>query len=321
MRLPSPARPPGACHRAAILASVATVVLAPGCGGGSGGGSTPAAPPADHAPAPPAGLLPPNADAALARIVGGTGGRLGLAVAPLGGGPIEQAGDLETGTAWSTMKVPLVVALVRSAGGWDALSVEERTEARLALTRSDNEAALALFDRLQELEGGLVPASDAIEEVLRHSGDAETHVNAEPNDEGFSTFGQTPWSTEASATFVRALAAGCLLGETDTREVTSLMEEVVADQRWGLGEAGYPTGTRLAFKGGWGPQPGGGYLVRQIGVLSGSDDGLVISVIATSPGSDSAAFAAGREMVTQAARWLERAIGTAPAGRPPECAG
>jgi hypothetical protein len=201
------------------------------------------------------------------------------------------------------------------------LSAQERDRAALAITRSDNEVALALFDRLEELEGGLVPASEAIDDVLREAGDPETQVNTEPNDQGFSTFGQTTWSAEASAIFMRALVAGCLLGAADTSEVVSLMNDVVPDQRWGIGEAGYPPGAGLALKGGWGPEPGGGYLVRQIGAVGDTGDGLVISIIATAPGSGSAAFAAGREMVTMTAKWVEHAIGTAPAGRPAACAG
>jgi hypothetical protein len=117
------------------------------------------------------------------------------------------------------MKVPLVVAFVKRLGGWDALSEQERRQVEAALTRSDNEAALALFGRLRELEGGLVPASHAIEEALRASGDSRTHVNTELNDQGFSTFGQTNWSAEDAATFMRALAARCLLPATDTARI------------------------------------------------------------------------------------------------------
>jgi hypothetical protein len=88
------------------------------------------------------------------------------------------------------------------------------------------------------------------------------------------------------------------------------MGEVVPDQSWGLGEAGYPPGVRLAFKGGWGPEPGGGYLVRQIGVAGEPDHGLVVSILALAPGLGSSAFATGRQMVTAAARWVQRRLGT-----------
>jgi hypothetical protein len=310
MRLPPPVRSHGARRTGAALGTVCLVLLVFGCGGDSAEHPTPAPPRADHATPTTPSLLPAGTDSDLARIADATGGRLGLAVAPLGGGPLEVAGELRTATAWSTMKVPLLVTLVASAGGWDALSAQERDQAALAITRSDNEAALALFDRLEELEGGLVPASEAIDEVLRDAGDPETQVNTEPNAQGFSTFGQTAWSADASATFTRALAAGCLLGAANTPEVLALMGEVVADQRWGLGEAGYPASTSLAFKGGWGPEPGGGYLVRQIGAVGDQRAGLVVSIIATAPGAGSAAFAAGREMVTRTARWVRTAIGT-----------
>ncbi|HYU60656.1 MAG TPA: serine hydrolase [Solirubrobacterales bacterium] len=318
---PSPVRPHRSLLPWLVAAALGVALATPGCGGGrqdESGGAEPATVDRGDGRAP--GLLPPNADAAVARIAGSAGGRLGIAVAPLGGGPIESVGELRTGRAWSTMKVPLLVALVERLGGWEKLSPQEQSRAELAITRSDNAAALALFDRLQELEGGLAPASDAIEAVLRDSGDPDTEVNTEPNDQGFTTFGQTIWSAEASAGFMGALAAGCLLGSADSREVTSLMGDVVGEQRWGLGDAGYPAGVGLlAFKGGWGPEPGSGYLVRQIGAVGSVDDGLVVSIIAAAPGAGAAGFAAGRELVTEAARWVERAIGSAPAGRPAPC--
>ncbi len=249
---------------------------------------------------------------------------LGVALATpgCGGGRQDESGGAEPATVdRGDGRAPgLLVALVERLGGWEKLSPQEQSRAELAITRSDNAAALALFDRLQELEGGLAPASDAIEAVLRASGDPDTEVNTEPNDQGFSTFGQTIWSGEASAGFMGALAAGCLLGSADSREVTSLMGDVVGEQRWGLGDAGYPAGVGLlAFKGGWGPEPGSGYLVRQIGAVGSVDDGLVVSIIAAAPGAGAAGLAAGRELVTEAARWVERAIGSAPAGRPAPC--
>jgi hypothetical protein len=320
MRRPELARPPGA--RLALAVSAAVLVAGAALGCGSDPAPEPAPPPtrAEQRTAPTQPLLPAAAGAELARIADAAGGRLGVAVAPPGGGPVEVAGDLTTGTAWSTMKAPLLVALVRSAGGWDELSPAEQQQAALAIERSDNEAALALFERLAELEGGAGAASAAIERVLRDGGDSATDVNTEPNDQGFSTFGQTRWSAAASASFMQALAATCLLGASDTSWVISLMGEVVADQRWGIGDAGYPVDDPLAFKGGWGPEPAGGYLVRQIGSVGGGAKGLVVSIIATAPGAEPAAFAAARQLVTEAARWIQEAVGTAPSGRPAACA-
>ena len=320
MRASSPARPLGAHVALGVFGVLSLAAAATGCGPDSTPETTAPTTRAEQATSSAQRLLPASADRDLERIAADAGGQLGVAVAPPGGGAAEVAGDLRTGTAWSPMKVPLLVALVRSAGGWDGLSASEQEQAALAIERSDNEAALALYDRLGELEGGAGDASAAIQRVLRDSGDTETEVNTVPNDQGFTTFGQTRWSAEASARFMQALAARCLLGSSDTSQVISLMGEVVADQRWGLGEAGYPLDDPLAFKAGWGPEPGGGYLVRQIGSAGGGAHGLVVSIIATVPGSGPASFAAGRELVTAAARWAREAVGTAPSGRPAACA-
>ena len=216
-------------------------------------------------------LLSNSALRKLERLTERAPGRVGIAVAGLGGSEPVSIGDAQTGRAWSTIKVPILVTLLDRVGGDSELSAGEQTQAEAALASSDNEAAQALFDRLAALEGGLVPASRAIDETLRRAGDTETRVNTEPSPEGYSTFGQTMWSAPASALFYRALAAGCLLPAGDTEYVLSLMERVVPDQRWGLGQADAPEGSTVAFKGGWGPEPDGGYLVRQSGsVVSGT---------------------------------------------------
>jgi len=246
-------------------------------------------------------LLSASGTRELERFAEDAPGRVGIAVSPLGEGEPVLAGDALEGRAWSTMKVPLLVALIDRLGGSQELTAPEREDAEAALTRSDNDAALALFDRLQNLEGGLVPASRAIESALRQAGDDETTVNTEPSPEGYSTFGQTIWSAEASTLFFRALAGGCLLGEEDTDYVLSLMEDVVPDQRWGLGEAEHPGGASLAFKGGWGPEPPGGYLIRQGGVVDEGDAGYVLSVIAIPADRGVTSFEAGQELVTEAA--------------------
>ncbi len=68
-------------------------------------------------------------------------GRVGLAVAPLGEGPIERLGSLQAGHAWSTMKVPvLTTLLVDIEHGEARLSSRDSEDAALALEQSDNAA-------------------------------------------------------------------------------------------------------------------------------------------------------------------------------------
>jgi hypothetical protein len=185
----------------------------------------------------------------------------GWAMAPLAGGELATGGELCGGRAWSTMKVPVVVAAIR-AGRADRDLVEA------AITRSDNDAALLLWERLDD-------GATEVEALLREAGDHETRVERDPDPRGHSSFGRTVWSLRAGMTFYGALARGELLAEPDTDRVLDAMGSVVPEQRWGLG--GIPG---IRFKGGWGPseEPDGGYEVIQFGISG--DSVLALSAVA-----------------------------------------
>jgi hypothetical protein len=174
-----------------------------------------------------------------------------VAVQALAGGPIEAHGELSESRAWSTMKVPVIVAaLTAGHTDWDAIEA--------AITRSDNEAALLLW---QGLDDG--PAE--VEAVLRRAGDDRTTLEREPDPRGHSSFGRTVWLLRSALTFYAALARGELLPAADTERVLDAMGRIVPEQRWGLGRV-----PGIRFKGGWGPseQPEGGYEVIQVGITS-----------------------------------------------------
>jgi Beta-lactamase enzyme family len=173
-----------------------------------------------------------------------------LAIGPLAGGPIESRGELREIRAWSTMKLPVIVAAL-SAGraDWDAIDA--------AITRSDNDAALRLWDELDDGAG-------QVEAVLRAAGDEETALEREPDPRGYSSFGRTVWSLSAAVRFYGALARGDLVPPEYTRRILDAMRRIVPEQRWGLGAVNPP----MPFKGGWGPSesPEGGYEVIQVGI-------------------------------------------------------
>ena len=174
---------------------------------------------------------------------------VGWAIGGMDGGAIESFGDRPAARAWSTMKVPVIVACVTSGrADWHAIEA--------AITRSDNDAALSLWAQLDD-------ACAQVEAVLRRAGDAETVLEREADPRGWSPFGRTVWTLEAGATFYRALARGELLDAQDTERVLDAMARVVPEQRWGLGQV-----PGIRFKGGWGPseEPGGGYEVIQFGI-------------------------------------------------------
>jgi hypothetical protein len=200
--------------------------------------------------------------------------------------------------------VPVLVGLLHDYeldGG--NLDGQERTDATLAIEQSDNAAIDALFGRLEQIHGGLVGASLAIQKLFRRAGDHRTVVNTAPNDRGFTTEGQTAWSTRGEVLFYRALARGCLLGSHDTNFILGLMGHVVSWERWGIGSAGYPTAVGLAFKGGWGPDASGRYQVRQTGVVVSRKRGYVLSILAL---PTSGSFSAGTAMVTSVAEWARQ---------------
>lgn len=256
-----------------------------------------------HRPEQHSGFLSADAVSSFDSLAESLAAQVGLAVVPLGQGRIREFGDLRDGHAWSSIKVPIVVTLMRGVGS-RGLSEEEQAWAASAITASDNTAAADLFQQLEDLHGGLSGASLAVEEVLAESGDRSTVVATQPPPPGaVSTYGQTEWSLSGSAQFYRSLAQGCLLDGGGTEYVEGLMEDVIPEQRWGLGGAGFPGTWRVAMKGGWGPEgsAGGPYLVRQSGIVLNGTSGIAVAMIAQ---DESGSYPAGAADLTRIAQWL-----------------
>ncbi|MBX7135051.1 MAG: class A beta-lactamase-related serine hydrolase [Fimbriimonadaceae bacterium] len=222
--------------------------------------------------------------------------RIGVAIAPLGSQttPIV-LGQLTGGPAWSTMKVPLVYAALRES---DPQAVTESMIA--AITESDNSAAESIWDGLGDPD----TAASKVQSILRATGDDHTQVQSRRIRTEYTAFGQTEWQLADQADFMAR--ASCQVG---SEEVLQLMTQVVADQRWGLGQI-----SDGPFKGGWGPSPSGKYLVRQIGLLT-TDRGVTAIAVAAQPASGS--FQDGTHDLTALAHWLYDHKGELPAGRCP----
>ena len=127
-----------------------------------------------------------------------------------------------------------------------------------------------------------------------------TTINTTPNNEGFTTWGQSEWSAGDEVRFYRSLARGCVLGGNETQYVLTLMREVEPDQRWGAARR-TPSSLSLGFKGGWGPEADGRYLVRQTAIIGSGDRGYVFSMLAKPSDGQ---FATGTELLTDVARWV-----------------
>lgn len=251
--------------------------------------------PLTSAPVPPTAEPPPRSDTLAAdftQLQNTVNGRVGIALKQLGGDrdPVV-LGNWESGPAWSTMKVPLVIAALRAE---DPPAVTEAMKA--AITRSDNAAADEIWHSL----GDPQTAATKVGEVLHASGDPTT-VQSQKVRPPFSAFGQTDWSLVNQVRFLASAAC-----DDNDRPVFDLMSEISADQQWGLGTI---YGTR--FKGGWGPSEAGAYLVRQVGVIGNHSDGFAVA-IAVQPASGS--FDDGTAELTEVATWLEKHTDAVPSG-------
>jgi hypothetical protein len=154
------------------------------------------------------------------------GGSVGVAYVPVGsGGNVTSYGALTSGVGWSTVKVPVAIAVVRSAGGHP--SADDRRQMRRAITQSNNAAALLLWSRL----GSAKAAAAKTQRVLQDGGDTSTVVPAQRRRPEFTPFGQSEWSLATQATFAASLP--CLAG---SGPVVRLMGQVTPSQRWGVGK-------------------------------------------------------------------------------------
>jgi hypothetical protein len=248
-------------------------------------------------------FLGPDADASFESMAASLPASVGLAVEPLGGEEVREFGDLRSGGhAWSSIKVAILSTVLKEQG--ESLGAEEEAWAQSAITASDNEAAAALFGTIEGRQGGLEGASAAVGETIRAGGSTGTTVATAPPPPGaVSTYGQTVWPVGEAVRFFHALGRCEVLGPSGTGYVENLMEDVIPEQRWGLGEGGFPSNWRVGMKGGWGPdsEAGGGYLVRQSGLIQNADGGVAVAMIAI---DESGSYPAGAADLTRMAQWL-----------------
>lgn len=229
----------------------------------------------------------------LSAAVEGLTGRYGIAVVAVGSDRVASAGNWSSGWAWSTIKVPISVAAVRDEDG--APSPSTTGLLRQAVTMSDNDAAGALYRRLGN--GSSSSSSAAVQAVLRDAGDDATLVQP-------AWSGTTVWSLTDQAIFAAGLP--CIEGSAP---VLDLMGQITIDHRWGLGELG--SGAR--FKGGWGQNASGKYLVRQLGVVTLPNGDAVGVALASEPIDGS--FETATADLSRMARWLSTQLGALSGGR------
>ena len=218
--------------------------------------------------------------------------QVGVAIKPVGSDqdPIV-LGDLQTGKAWSTMKVPLAIAALHEQ---QSPTVTDTMVA--AITESNNAAAEQIWASLGDPD----TAAHKVEAVLRQAGDP-TRVESTKVRPEFTAFGQSDWALANQVRFISYAAC-----QDSDEPILNLMGQIEPGQRWGLG-----TIAETRFKGGWGPSPTGQYLVRQMGVLT-TPSGQAAIAIAAQPASGT--FNDGTQVLTKISAWLTHHLGMLPAG-------
>jgi hypothetical protein len=218
--------------------------------------------------------------------------QVGVAIKPVGSDqdPVV-LGDLQTGKAWSTMKVPLAIAALHEK---QSPTVTDTMVA--AITESDNAAAEQIWASLGDPD----TAAHKVEAVLRQAGDP-TRVESTKVRPEFTAFGQSDWALANQVRFISYAAC-----QDSDEPILNLMGQIEPGQRWGLG-----TIAETRFKGGWGPSLTGQYLVRQMGVLT-TPSGQAAVAIAAQPASGT--FNDGTQVLTKISAWLTQHLGMLPAG-------
>ena len=253
--------------------------------------ATSAAPAASSAPpaassAPAASAEPsaaaPSSDvqAVLDRIVA-EHGEVGIAVSD--GTTTIEAGRTAPEAAWSTSKVPVLIAANRT-GAADSQLVSS------AITYSDNEAAKAAWAAL----GEGTAAAQAAQIVIAEAGDTATQVQSQVTRPEFTAFGQTMWSVGNQAKFMAGLR--CVEGAQPIIDAMS-----VTDPAQGYGLRTLPG---ALMKGGWGPSPAGVYDVRQMGIVQLGGHDVAVALIASSPDGQ---YASTQTVLTSMAEALAQA--------------
>ncbi|MBX7448961.1 hypothetical protein GR927_13250 [Mycolicibacterium sp. 3033] len=206
-----------------------------------------------------------------------------VGVAMFNGLQVSSYGPWTSGAAWSTIKVPLSIAGLAA----DGLAAEAAMQQ--AISQSDNAAA----EHLWGLLGDPQTAASAVESVLIEGGDTAVIVQSQQVRPPYSPYGQTEWSNDQAAIF--AFGLPCVAG---AQPVVDQMRNLGGNQQWGLASF-----ADVAAKGGWGPETDGGYLVRQLALVTNSTGSFGVSLAAR---PDDGTFETGQAMLNLLGAWIDR---------------
>jgi beta-lactamase class A len=190
--------------------------------------------------------------------------------------------------AASVIKVTIIAALLRKIGGRAHMTKRQRSLAWAMITRSDNNAATALWD-----EVGL----RHLNRFLRLARMTHTRLD-------WGAWGLSRLTAQDELTLLKLLTGpGQVLSTRSRHYVLYLMAHVTASQRWGV-----PAGARgvtVHVKNGWLPYPGSAdWRINSIGAFNGRGTAYQVAVLTA--GSPSMSY--GIATIQAAARVINRDI-------------
>jgi beta-lactamase class A len=196
--------------------------------------------------------------------------------------------DVKTGQTWrlgqsgpqaaaSVVKLDVLETLLAQRARSTGLSASDRSLAQQMIEDSDNAAATSLWYEVGDGTG--------IRSFNTRAGLSQTSPSSCVVCAGFSWpgWGLSTTTPGDQLTLLRQLIRpSSLLSDADRDYALSLMENVTADQRWGV-SGGVPAGVTVALKNGWLPLRGthSDWQINSVGSISGDGRDYLMAVLST----------------------------------------
>ncbi len=199
--------------------------------------------------------------------------------------------------AASVIKVTIISALLLKEGGPSHLTTNQREQAWLMITQSDDDAATDLWNDVGMTD---------MQVFLDKAGMTHTELNY--------AWGLTEITAQDEMTLLQLLVnPGNVLSKQSRLYVLSLMDHVIAAQRWGVPD-GAPSTVTVHVKNGWLPYPDSDmdaddWHVNSIGAFTGRDIDYEIVILTGPRGEQSEAY--GIDTIQAAARVINRDLAAA----------
>lgn len=188
----------------------------------------------------------------------------------------------------SSIKIPIMLTLLSQAEQQNRPLLEsENTLLQAMIENSDNDAAQALYQEIGTAFG--------MNSFLNSHGLSGIVPN--PNTWGISTA-----SPQAMAHLLAALSAGDLLSASGTSYALSLMQNIVSDQRFGVGDTA-PQGAIVSMKDGW-LALDRGWAVNSSGIIRTGEITYIVSVYTAGQASQKA----GSQILNTICRQITNAL-------------